>query len=76
MRKHTNDNDPQHVEAIHAEDAIHNLLEGGEGYSDADKLDEYKVKAINWRYKEYMRKHANELRSDLFLNDGVVAIMA
>ena len=69
MRKHTNDNDPQRVEAIHAHDAILNLLEGGEGFFDAEKLDEYQVKALDWRYREYMRKHANELRSDLFLDD-------
>ena len=58
------------AEALHAEDEFLNLLRSGEGLSDNEILDEYQVKAINWRYKEYMRKHANELRSDLFLNDG------
>lgn len=61
--------DLQRAEASNAELVMLSILEGAIGVINSDKLMEYKERALDWHYRQYMKKHINELRDDLIVND-------
>lgn len=55
----------EQAELLHASDAIYTLIRGVHGSISMRKINEYEAKARDWRFRQYMKKHTDELRSSL-----------